>query len=817
MCDGRLRVDLNRFSQNAREVLDIATAVVRRGRANLLGTEHVLLGLLAQQEGVVHRVFEELGLDLGLAQAKTNDAIRRNDLSRSRTSGERVQTTHNARNALRIADEEAEKSASDHIGTEHLLLGLVLVEESTAANVLRQVGLTEPDLRRALGRVRGESALGEDPDSLLGKHGRNITRLAREGKLDPVVGRGEEIKRMFQILSRRTKNNPALIGEPGVGKTAIVEGLAQKMAKGYVPEALKDKVLVSLDLGSLVAGTKFRGEFEERLKGVIDEVKSSYGRIILFVDELHNLAGAGAAEGSIDAGEILKPALARGEVQMIGATTIDEYRRYIEPDAALERRFQPILVEEPTEEETVEILRGLREKYESHHGVEISDEALVAAARYSHRYVADRFLPDKAVDLLDEAASQLRIETTMLPDDLRELELRLQEITREGAAAVEEHDYERAAELRAEADILQADYREARERWLEESGIKSATVGREEIARVVSARTGIPVTRMLKDEAERLLSMEKSLHERVVGQDAAVVAVSEAVRKARAGLANPRRPIGSFIFLGPTGVGKTELARALAEYLFDDEDAMIRLDMSEYMERHTVSRLVGSPPGYVGYDEGGQLTEAVRRRPYSVVLLDEIEKAHPDVFNMLLQLLEDGRLTDNKGRTVSFDNTVVIMTSNAGAHLIPGAEEMRGREEEIREQLMRELQTFFRPEFLNRVDEIIVFHALGDKELKQIAALLLDNLRRIAREQDIDLRFSDAAIRRIAEEGYGSRYGARPLRRAVGKLIESPLSKEIIAGRVRAGQTVRVDLDPHGHPSFEPVAPTPAPARVETA
>ncbi|HET7478857.1 MAG TPA: AAA family ATPase, partial [Rubrobacteraceae bacterium] len=680
---------------------------------------------------------------------------------------------------------------------------LMMVDGSTAAGVLREVGLTEADVRRILGKMRGEGGLGEDPDSLLAKHGCDITRLAREGKLDPVVGREDEIKRVIQILARRTKNNPALIGEPGVGKTAIVEGLAQKIATGYVPEVLKDRVIFSLDLGSLVAGTKFRGEFEERLKGVIDEVKSAYGRIILFVDEFHNLVGAGAAEGSMDAGEILKPALARGEVQVIGATTIDEYRRHVETDAAFERRFQPVLIEEPTEEETVQILAGIKDRYEAHHGVEISDEALKAAAQLSHRYIADRFLPDKAVDLLDEAASQVRIETTMMPDELRELELRLQELTREGAAAVEDRDYEQAALLRAEADTLQAEFREARERWMEEAGVREAVVGREEIARVVSARTGIPVTRMLKDEAERLLSMEDALHRRVVGQDAAVVAVAEAVRKARAGLANPNRPIGSFIFLGPTGVGKTELARALAEYLFDDEDAMIRLDMSEYMERHAASRLVGAPPGYVGYDEGGQLTEAVRRRPYSVVLLDEIEKAHPDVFNMLLQLLEDGRLTDNKGRTVSFDNTVVVMTSNAGAHLIPGAEEMREREEEIRDRLMQELQTFFRPEFLNRVDEIIVFHSLSDKELVEISTLLLENLRKTAAEQDIDLQFSDAVARRIAEEGRNSRFGARPLRRAIGKLIESPLSKEIIAGRINPGYTVRVDLDASGTLTFE--------------
>jgi ATP-dependent Clp protease ATP-binding subunit ClpC len=809
-------VDLSKLSQNAREAVDVAQAVVRRGRSSVLGTEHLLLGLLAQQGGVVHQVFAELALDLGLAQWKTNDAIRRNELSRSRTAAPDadapVYPTPRAKRALELAGEEANRATSPHVGTEHLLLGLLRVDEGAAAMVLREVGLTETDARAALKGMRGEDAPGEgtldaDPESMLAKHGRDITRLARDGKLDPVIGREDEIKRMLQILARRTKNNPALIGEPGVGKTAIVEGLAEKMARGYVPEVLKDKTIIALDLGSLVAGTKFRGEFEERLKRVIDEVKSSYGRIILFVDELHNLAGAGAAEGAMDAGEILKPALARGEAQMIGATTIEEYRRFIEPDAALERRFQPILVDEPTEEETVEILRGLRDKYEAHHGVEISDEALTAAAQLSHRYVADRFLPDKAVDLLDEAASQLRIETTMMPDDLREKELRLQELTREGATAVEERDYERAATLRDEADVLQTGYREDRDRWLEESGVRDAVVGREDIARVVSARTGIPVTRMLKNEAERLLSMEQALHERVIGQDAAVTAVSEAVRKARAGLANPNRPIGSFIFLGPTGVGKTELARALAGYLFDDENAMIRLDMSEYMERHAASRLVGAPPGYVGYEEGGQLTEAVRRRPYSVVLLDEIEKAHPDVFNMLLQLLEDGRLTDNKGRTVSFDNTVVIMTSNAGAHVIPGPKEMREQgdcQEEVQERLLEELGTYFRPEFLNRVDEIIVFHSLSDDELAEIAGLLLDNLRKTAYRQDVHLTFSDAVVRRIALEGRDSRFGARPLRRAVGRLVESPLSKEIISGRIEPGDAVRADVDPDGHIVFEP-------------
>jgi ATP-dependent Clp protease ATP-binding subunit ClpC len=791
-------MDMNKFSERAREALETAQGIVRRGPGNQLGTEHLLIGVLSLPGGVVEQIFNLLGVDKGTAAARANHYLQTAGAGRvgGPGGGDQLYLTPRAKAALDIAGQKAQAMGDGFVGTEHLLLGILLEGDGPGGATLRDLGITEEGILKALQQIRATGVDYEGQatgESMLGKYTRDLTALARDDKLDPVIGRDEEIKRVIQVLSRRTKNNPVVIGEPGVGKTAIAEGLAQKVVDGDVPEPLRDKRVLALDLGGMVAGAKYRGEFEERLKGALDEIQRSKD-VILFIDELHTVVGAGAAEGAMDASNMMKPMLARGELQCVGATTLDEYRENIEKDAALERRFQPILVGEPTVEETVAILEGLRDKYEAHHKVKITDEAIREAAVLSDRYIGDRFLPDKAIDLLDEAASKMRIEATMLPPDLREMERRLQELTREGAAAVEAQDYERAAQLKEQTDKIQQTFVTAKEAWLADKGIAEATIDGDDIAGIVSQWTGIPVTRMKEEEAEKLLKMEERLHGRVIGQDKAVGAVSEAVRRARAGLKDPKRPIGSFLFLGPTGVGKTELARALAEFLFDDESAMVRLDMSEYMEKFSVSRLVGSPPGYVGYEEGGQLTEAVRRHPYSVVLFDEIEKAHPDVFNMLLQVLDDGRLTDNKGRTVDFKNTVVIMTSNVGAELIPDSETMERDYEAVENRLMNALRQTFRPEFLNRIDETIVFHGLGRAELEQIAELLLAHVRLLVEGQGMRLEVSEEARRFVAAAGYDPQFGARPLKRAIQRLIENPLSRELLGGAFREGDIIRVDV-----------------------
>ena len=791
-------MDMDRFSERAREALETAQGIVRRGPGNQLGTEHLLIGVLSLPGGVVEQVFNLLGVDKGTAMARANHYLQTAGAGRvgGPGGGDQLYLTPRAKAALDIAGQRAQSMGDAFVGTEHLLLGILLEGDGPGGATLRDLGVTEEGIMRALQQIRASGVDYEGQatgESMLNRYTRDLTALARDDKLDPVIGRDDEIKRVIQVLSRRTKNNPVVIGEPGVGKTAIAEGLAQKVVDGDVPEPLRDKRVLALDLGGMVAGAKYRGEFEERLKGALDEIQRSRD-VILFIDELHTVVGAGAAEGAMDASNMMKPMLARGELQCIGATTLDEYRKDIEKDAALERRFQPILVGEPMVDETVAILTGLRDKYEAHHKVKITDEAIREAAVLSDRYIGDRFLPDKAIDLLDEAASKMRIEATMLPPDLREMERRLQELTREGAAAVEEQDYERAAQLKEQTDKIQHTFVTAKEAWLADKGIAEATIDGDDIAEIVSQWTGIPVQRMKEEEADKLLKMEERLHRRVIGQHEAVVAVSEAVRRARAGLKDPRRPIGSFLFLGPTGVGKTELARALAEFLFDDEAAMVRLDMSEYMEKFSVSRLVGSPPGYVGYEEGGQLTEAVRRRPYSVVLFDEIEKAHPDVFNMLLQVLDDGRLTDNKGRTVDFKNTVVIMTSNVGSELIPDAEALRRDHDAVEERLMGALRQTFRPEFLNRIDETIVFHSLGREELEQIVELLLTHVRRLVEGQGMELEVSDEARRSVVEAGYDPQWGARPLKRAIQRLIENPLSRELLGGRFEEGDRIRVEV-----------------------
>jgi len=707
---------------------------------------------------------------------------------------------------LQNAASEADRLKDEFIGTEHLLIAMAAEREGDANTILGDFGIDQEKLYSALQGIRGGQRVtdprAESKYGSLEKYSRDLTMLAREGKLDPVIGREDEIKRVMQVLTRRTKNNPVIIGEAGVGKTAIVEGLAQKIMADDVPDSLKGKRVIALDMGALVAGSKFRGEFEERLKAVMDEIRQARGEIVLFIDEMHTVVGAGAAEGAIDASNMLKPALARGELQCVGATTLDEYREHIEKDAALERRLQPVYVGEPSLEATIEMLRGLRPRYEAHHKIQITDSALEAAVQLGQRYISDRYLPDKAVDLIDEAASKLRIDTESAPAEVKELEKRVQHLVHEEEAASQRREYERAAQLKVERLRLDDEYNQAKSKWLQETRIDSV-VDEEAIAKLVSNWTGIPVSRMLEGEADKLLQMEERIHERIIGQEDAVRVVSEAIRRARAGLKDPRRPIGSFIFLGPTGVGKTELARALAEFMFDDEEAMVRLDMSEYMEKHTVSRLIGAPPGYIGYEEGGQLTEAVRRRPYKVILLDELEKAHPNVLNILLQILEDGRLTDGHGRTVDFKNTVVIMTSNLGTeefqrHSLGFARETKSEQERRKGAIETAMKQTFRPEFLNRLDEIVIFQGLTKEQIKQIVDLMMKDVKKRLAERKITVELTEEAKAQLAKEGFDPAFGARPLRRTMQRQVENPLSTKILQGEFKEGDRVLVDAGPKG-------------------
>ncbi|HHW01880.1 MAG TPA: ATP-dependent Clp protease ATP-binding subunit [Thermoanaerobacterales bacterium] len=792
-----------KFTERAQKVVAYAQDEARRLNHNVIGTEHLLLGLIREGEGVAARALKNMGVDIQKVRQQVEMMIGVGPFTIQGPIG----YTPRAKRVMELALDESRKLGHNYVGTEHILLGLIREGEGVAAQVLTNLGI---NMEKAQAEVL--NLLGADPKAVstykkpantptLNQFGRDLTEMAAEGKLDPVIGRQKEIERVLQVLTRRTKNNPCLIGEPGVGKTAVVEGLAQRIIEQDVPEILKDKRVVSLDMASLVAGTKFRGEFEERLKKVINEIKQA-GNVILFIDEMHTIIGAGAAEGAIDASNILKPALARGELQTIGATTLDEYRKHVEKDPALERRFQPIMVEEPTVEDTISILQGLRDRYEAHHRVKISDDALEAAAKLSHRYITDRFLPDKAIDLIDEAASRVRLKTLTAPPELKELEDELDAVRKEKDAAIKAQEFEKAARLRDKEQEIKAKVDSLKEKWHKEHKLDKTTVTEEDIAQIVSSWTGIPVKRLAEEESERLLRMEEILHKRVIGQDEAVVAIARALRRARAGLKDPSRPIGSFIFLGPTGVGKTELARALAEAMFGDEEAMIRLDMSEYMEKFAVSRMVGAPPGYVGYEEGGELTEKVRRKPYSVVLFDEIEKAHPDVFNILLQILEDGRLTDSKGRTVDFKNTILIMTSNVGANLIQKSRVLGfapEQEEEktyasMKDRVLDELRRTFRPEFLNRVDEIIVFHALTEENIRAIVTLMVNEVNERLKENDIAIEVTDAAKDLLAKEGFDPMYGARPLRRVIQKRIEDRLSEEMLKGNITTGDTVLIDV-----------------------
>jgi ATP-dependent Clp protease ATP-binding subunit ClpC len=792
-----------RFTERAQKVLALAQEEAVRLGHNNIGTEHILLGLIREGEGIAAKALVALGLSLEKIQDEVESLI-----GRGQEQPSNIAYTPRAKKVIELSMDEARKLGHTYVGTEHILLGLIREGEGVAARVLNNLGVSLNKARQQvlqlLGSSEAVSSNHASPSQVntptLDGLARDLTAYAKEGNLDPVIGRSKEIERVIQVLSRRTKNNPVLIGEPGVGKTAIAEGLAQRIVNNEIPETLRDKRVMTLDMGSVVAGTKYRGEFEDRLKKIMDEIRAA-GNVILFIDELHTLIGAGGAEGAIDASNILKPALARGELQCIGATTLDEYRKYIEKDAALERRFQPIMVDQPTPEEAIQILHGLRDRYEAHHRVKITDEAIEQAVKLSDRYITDRFLPDKAIDLIDEASSKVRLRSYTVPPNLKELETKLENVRKEKDAAVQSQEFEKAAALRDTEQRLRDELEATKNEWKEKQGRTDSEVTPEDIAQVVASWTGIPVIKLAEEESERLLKMEQILHERVIGQEEAVKAVSRAIRRARAGLKDPKRPMGSFIFLGPTGVGKTELARALAESLFGDENAVIRIDMSEYMEKHSTSRLVGAPPGYVGYEEGGQLTEKVRRKPYSVVLLDEIEKAHPEVFNILLQVLEDGRLTDSKGRTVDFRNTLIIMTSNVGAEMIRRnstlgftAQNDAGHDyANMKEKVMGELKKSFRPEFLNRIDEIIVFHALEREHIAQIVTILSDELSRRLREQDVTFTLTEKAKEFLAKEGYDPAYGARPLRRAIQKHIEDRLSEELLKGNIAKGDSVTID------------------------
>jgi len=819
-----------RFTERARKVVFYAQEEAGRLGENYVSTEHLLLGLVRENDSVAARILDRIGVSLGRIRSEIERQVARGD----GRLGQDMQLTPRAKRVIDLAYDEARQLNNNYIGTEHLLLGLIREGEGLAGRVLSKLGVDLDRTRREVmhlqegGGEGGVATAGSRSQPVktrtptLDEFGRDLTELARNEKLDPVIGRANEIERCIQIISRRMKNNPCLLGEPGVGKTAIAEGLAQRIVMGDIPDFLKDKRVIQLDLAALVAGTKYRGEFEERMKRVMEEMRKAQGEIILFIDELHTLVGAGAAEGAIDASNIMKPALARGELQCIGATTLDEYRKYVERDAALQRRFQAIQVKEPSVDDAIEILKGLRPRYEQHHKVEITNEALDAAARLSDRYISDRFLPDKAIDVIDEAASRVRLRGAMPPQDLRDAKIELNAIQKELNGLPNNRQYEKAYDLQGRKRELEEKVQGLEEGWQETKKDAKQTVDEDEVANIIFSMTGIPVSRLVEAETQKLFRMEEELHKRIIGQHEAIVAISKAVRRSRSGLRDIKRPIGSFIFLGPTGVGKTELARALAAYLFEKEDNLIRIDMSEYMESFAVSRLVGAPPGYVGYDEGGQLSEAVRRNPYSVVLLDEIEKAHPEVYNILLQIMEDGRLTDSHGRVIDFKNVILIMTSNIGARSIQGeremgfgrlatgpksAEEISRQMDSIKGRITDELKRVFRPEFLNRVDETIIFHPLSAEEINEVVTLMLDRVSKQIAQKGMDFEVTDAAKRYLAREGFDPQYGARPLRRAVQRLVEDPLSEEILLGKFDANDTVLVDVDPERGITFRKGAP----------